>query len=375
MKKFILMTIGAISLVSCSNDEVVDVKRNVIAFNVVSENASRAGTIYTNSVKPESFIVYAVHHKTNDDASITKSMYIDGAEVVKNGSSYVFKDGEDRYWPETGSLTFYAIVEPHGTYVGDGQNVAHYDRKKCNVNEISYNLLHAESLSGIGNENVNDAIADQQDFIYAVKAGQTKSANSSTPVNLNFRHAYSQIVFNAKIAENQKLYVKVKSINLQNLDVYGTFTLPSVTTDKNVTTSNGETLVNQGTWVALSHPDADTGGYRVVIEDDNQVVSSTTSKSITSGSLALLLLPQKKTVTFIVDCEIYNVSGSAYNPETDVLIFSGGIELTPSVDWKQGFKYIYTLNFGGGESLESISFDMSIDDFIPDTGDNDINVY
>ena len=372
MKKMFLMALAALSLASCSNDEVLEIKQNAITFDVVSDNASRASTLYSNAVKPEKFIVYAVHNKTNADKTVTKTMYIDGVTVKKSGTSYVFEDGASRYWPAEGTLTFYAIVEPDYKY--DGENKG-FTKKTVSLDNISYTMCHPEALSGqssIGN--FNEAIADQQDFIYAVKDNQTKTEDGK--VSLNFRHAYSQIVFNGKIAENKKLYVKVNEIYVQDLYVLGEFTLPSLSTDDNVleSTENGvNKLYNQGEWTILTQPKS--CGYKVI--PSNKLISSTTAVTLTSGSTALLLIPQKSTDThkikLKVNCDIYNVAGDTFNEATDQEVYSGDVDLEPEFEWKQGLKYVYTLIFDGNK-LKPISFTVTVDDYIPGDSEN-VTVY
>ena len=54
-KSLFIMALGAIALTSCSQDEVLEVKQDAIAFSAITENASRA----TASTTLDKFKVYA----------------------------------------------------------------------------------------------------------------------------------------------------------------------------------------------------------------------------------------------------------------------------------------------------------------------------
>ena len=187
MKKCYLLAAGFLMLLgSCSQDELVDVNPDSlgdqIEFSVVTNGATRANAIYHSNNLPTGFNVSA---KSDGKSYILKDHYsfTDGKWINDNGT---------RYWPEDEDQTidFYAYVNgevdwnpatsPYAKFktftVADGEEV---------TSDFIKNL---ETSSSKG-------VANQVDLLYAVKLGQTKTEDA---VTLNFRHALSQIVFNAK---------------------------------------------------------------------------------------------------------------------------------------------------------------------------------
>ncbi len=73
--------------------------------------------------------------------------------------------------------------------------------------------------------NVPEDVTAQKDLIYAVKTARNKN-NTDGTVNLNFRHALSQVVFTA-INPSRKLYAEIKGISICNVKKSGTFTYPA----------------------------------------------------------------------------------------------------------------------------------------------------
>ena len=158
-------------LVSCSKEEVIDVNHDgdEITFDVVTNSATRAADVYCNSNKPKEFYVSAI----SDGMS-----YIDEDHIAYENGSWVNKSGV-RYWPET-AVDFYAYYNDNNSY--------------------SWSVAEGKAVAKFVNFKVNDDVAAQQDLIYAVKTNQSKPGEdaANTPVALNFRHALSQIVFQAK---------------------------------------------------------------------------------------------------------------------------------------------------------------------------------
>ena len=389
-KKIFGGALAVLMLTACSNDELVNVNRDgdEITFSVVTNAGSRASDVYCNNNKPADFEVYA---------SYGGKTYIDGDLIKYQETEWVNTDGT-RYWPESGEVSFYAHKNAGEAFKWD-----------------------AASAPKIENFTVAKDVANQVDLIYSVqKASKPASAESNSPVMLNFRHALSQIVFQAKNI-NPNLYVEISGVSVCKLGGANTFTYPSGKTDSNIEDHEGTagTSINYvdgswGTWGAL------TGGteqYNVTFTpvklkgDKNATASSLTNTNETGKEFskkALLLLPQTTTawdVTsaeaegtaanqggsyFLVKCKIYNVANSTtgFDPSTDVCLWPGensenpdNIAIPVAVNWEQGKKYIYTFVFGEGNGgydpepgpddpdpepvLIPIKFDVTVDDFVP----------
>lgn len=374
-----MVALAAMSLASCSNDNVVDVPQpDEIKFNVGTANAGRATNVYGKANTMDQFSVYASFQLTGEN---TYRSYIEGDVIKKDGTAW--KNTTTRYWADGGTLDFYALA---------------------GLSNNAFTTWTAGAKPTIA-FNVNNDVTKQEDLLYAVKMGATKDKGV---VNLNFRHALSQIVFNA-VNKKAKLHVVVKGIEVIGKFVTnGTYTLPGADTDATLAATN------QGEWTNGVASTADVtyapftkaDGVEITYSENGTAVNLTNDNA---GNGAMLLLPQSvagwtaaeagKTsiydgVVVKVDCEIWNIAGAEFNKDTDVPLHIGKAVLPLSATWEQGKKYIYTLVFGGtvpttggttpGEGgyeedstdptnptpiMETISFSVTVDDFAD--GDNE----
>ena len=383
MKKIISGIAVLMLLVSCSKEEVIDVNHDgdEITFDVVTNSATRAADVYCNNNMPKEFYVSAI----SDGMS-----YIDEDHIANENGSWVNKSGV-RYWPET-AVDFYAYYNDNNSY--------------------SWSVENQKAVAKFVDFTVNDNVADQQDLIYAVKTNQSKPAEdaANTPVALNFRHALSQIVFQAKNT-NANLYVEISGVDVVNVGYTNTFTFPSVDTDKNIVDHEGATADypagadGWGTWAALTGGDASyaVAFDAVAVKGNNTVVALTTTddgeKDGEFNANTMLLLPQTTTAWdaesklgetkgsyFLVNCIIKNVSGEQVSDD-DVYLWGDNstgtwqakeLAIPVAFNWEQGKKYIYTLVFGEGNGgyepdpddptpdpvLVPITFTVTVDDFV-----------
>jgi len=362
MKKILFSGALALVFVSCSRDEVVEINRDgdEIRFGVVTDAATRAADVYCNNNLPGAFNVWA----TYNDAT-----YIDGDLIQKEDNAWVNKTGV-RYWPKTGNVTFYAQVNAGTAFQWNN------------------------GAPTIKDYTVPTVVAEQKYLLYAVKS----QGRSDNPVTLNFRHALSQIVFQAKNT-NANLYVEIDGVTICNLGNVNTFTYPTANTDDNIINHDGvgETTTTGawGTWVNLTGGNTDYPvTFDAVYVPGDKTVKSLTNTNDTDkefSSNAMLLLPQTTTAWdtttkpsaqtgsyFLVDCKICNVAGDAY-ASTDIVLWDGPVAIPASFTWEQGKKYIYTFVFGNGNGgydptpdtpdpvLVPITFDVTVDDFVPVT--------
>lgn len=386
------------AMASCSQDETIGINHDgdEITFNVVTNNATRAADVYCNQNLPGGFYVSAI----SDGKT-----YIDKDHVTGSNGSWTNTSGT-RYWPET-AVDFYAYVNAGTSYtwtVNEGKATAKFE-----------------------NFAVNGTVADQVDLLYAVKTGQEKADGK---VNLNFRHALSQIVFQAKNT-NANLYVEIAGVSVANVGGTNTFTFPSENTETNINhpeTGPGDDGVYEddefgsityndswGSWAALTQG---TEQYNVdfpktPVPGTNTLVALTTKNEDGKeyNSNAMLLLPQKTTAWdpeanplpgatgntgsyLLVDCAIFNVAGDDY-ADGDVCLWgklqegawtTKELAIPVAFDWQQGKKYVYTLVFGEGNGgydpdpdpdpdpedpdpvLVPITFEIEVEEFVPVNG-------
>ena len=405
MKKILLLTAGMLLIAaSCTKNEVVEVNQdgNEIQYSVVANKATKAADIFCNNNMPASFTVYA-------ESSDNKT-YINGDVISQQNGSWVNTSGI-RFWPNELSLDFYAVV--NGT--------------------INWNVTAEGTVPAtIVNYEVPTTVSDQKDLLYAVKMEQEKgaTAEATEAVSLNFRHALSQIVFNAKNT-NPNLYVEISEVSIVGVSSKGNFTFPITDTDakKYGAHNGGVTTISDyasgwGTWSSLSESAMYSVGFtKVEVPGDSSVKDLTTANDKPDGedvtkefsSKAMLLLPQTvaawspaenptvlengnyakdKGAYFLVKCAIYNVAGDEF-AEGDTALWGStsehkNVAIPVNPTWEQGKKYIYTFVFGDGGGYDPenpdpdpddpdpvlipVTFTVSVDDFVPVDVDPDIDM-
>lgn len=397
-KSYLLGALGLLAMASCSQDETIGINHDgdEITFNVVANNATRAADVFCNQNLPGGFYVSAI----SDGKT-----YIDKDHVTGSNGNWTNTSGT-RYWPET-AVDFYAHVNGDDVY-------------KWSVNE-------GQATAKFENFAVNAVVGSQVDLLYAVKTNQSKTNGK---VNLNFRHALSQIVFQAKNT-NENLYVEIAGVSVVNVGGTNTFTFPSANTETNYihndydadgdgvyeTGEFGSITYNDswGTWEALTQGTKkyDVDFEKTPVPGNNTLVALTTKNEDGKeyNSNAMLLLPQKTAAWdpktnplpgaekntgsyLLVDCAIFNVAGDKY-ADGDVCLWgepqgSGWttkeLAIPVAFDWQQGKKYVYTLVFGEGNGgydpdpepdpdpenpdpvLVPITFEITVDEFVPVDG-------
>lgn len=350
-KSLYIMALGAIALTSCSQDEIIEVKKDAISFATATENASRA-TIYdaTNltAFNVSGIVKDGVTYKTYFD-KITMN---DG---TKEGSIY----NSGYYWP-MGNMDFYAYAPTTLSFVlGEPDAAASKTGDK------------AAKITGV---TIPTDATTQADIVYALSTNNAKPATAN-PVDLNFRHALSQVDFKVKIDANvaQAIKVVVNSITVKNLQGTGVYSFPTTETD---TGTDGK-----GTW-AISGELTDysvTPGWGALTNGatgKTEAVTATATKS-------MLLLPQTIEAStyssgwsakglFILEADVYSVVGG-----TEVQLVSEPTYVPVEINWEEGKHYTYTFVYSadgnGGKTddnedqLIPIQFRLSVDDFAPTT--------
>lgn len=371
MKKYYFLAAGLLLMLgSCSQDDIVEANLGAdeIRFAAVTNGSTRAADIYNPTNMPASFQVSAMSQGKT---------YISDDKIEKQGSSWVNTTGT-RYWPED-AVDFYAHVNAGTTFA-------------LNSGAPTFNNFTVES-----------AVGSQVDLLYAVKKGETKE---TTPVQLNFRHALSQIVFKAR-NESENIFVQIQGVRVMNVKGSGTYTFPT-TTDPNLPTSGTADSENRGSW-ALADTKAEYNVTFSLTDVKGSKTNPTTVNLSDEEGTALMLMPQTTDAWvpetypkpgvgntnsyLLVDCVIYNVAdGSATTLPGDNVCLWGKKEENGSYTtkelaipvkfaWEEGKKYTYTLVFGNGNGgynpdpedpdpedpepvLVPISFEVTVDEFL-----------
>lgn len=368
--KYFIGAMATLLLGACSQDEVMSVRQDGINYSVTTPSLTRAADSYCNEDLPTSFKVWA---ETTDG-----NLYINGDVISQQSGNWVDQNGT-RYWPTEGALDFYAEVN------GDA--------------EFAFN----NGAPTFNNFTVQSNVEKQVDLLYAVAKGLSKE---DVTVELNFRHALSQVCFRA-LNNSTNLSVQIKGISVGHLTNGGTFTFPTTDTDENYThPDHGDEedpeapSLNGGTWAlnATYNTQYDVTLDAAVTLAPNSALTNLTCPGDDHANgfkKVLTLMPQEvaawdptKTgadyngAYFLVDLVFNNLAG-----ETTTEVYSGKVAVPVAIDWEQGYRYIYTFVFDEGGNggwtpdpddpkpvLANISWDVDVDDFIPvypDGGEDD----
>lgn len=358
-KSLFIMALGAIALTSCSQDEVLEVKQDAIAFSAITENASRA----IASTTLDKFKVYAY---VTEDA--TTKTYINGLEATKTGEAWTLANGY--YWPAN-AVDFYCVA--------DALN---------NVDQgIALNASHQVADYTVASDHAND-------LLYSVLKGAKKASYANGVAALNFRHALAMVQFQVKSLATYGLDVKVTNIALKNVKTSGTYTLPEYTTsprlDSADETAEDRDEVDNGNGVADDANEYRTRGswslgssvtdaYSWSVGSLNALASTNSGDQTSSASDPFFLMPQEftpATPTTGAWSDAYFVI-TANVKKNGVLLHNGDIWIPAAAvgtdkEWKEGYKYLYTLTFGQGAGYQPgtddavvipISFSVTVDLF------------
>lgn len=204
---------------------------------------------------------------------------------------------------------------------------------------------------------VPTAIADQEDFMYAVNSKNFSTAGPAADeeVGLSFSHALSQVKFKAQTGKEYSSYyaVKIKSIKLSGLATAGTLDF------------------TKGVWNLGDSPATDD--YVLPIDDK---VLSASEALLTSGNDVLMLIPQnpqKKTLELTLE-----VTAVADMGDTNVAAGLKTVTVAFPADdtaWVAGHAYTYaiTLNLDSALGWQVAGFSApTISDWITNDPDRPI---
>ena len=387
-----------LTLAACSKDEVVQQNPNdAISFSATTGKAiSRAADGYCNKNLPGDFQVWAAAQGKSYFENEKYVKYNDAASGAPEVYKYKPEDGVMRYWPATGTVDFFATKNESGT--------------------PSFTTTVGSTSLAFAGFTVNGTVSAQKDFIYAVNKEATKTSVSDGTTTLNFRHALSQIEFQAK-NENSKIYVEIDGVSVKKVNSKGDFSVNKETANNYVKHDFGSTKVDPDpregrcSWdVKDSKADYDVTfpATAVGTTETSLTVSDATGKEFNPNTM--YLLPQTLTAWnksaaassqtnsyFIVNALIYNVAGASVDKGNDIVVWgtydSGtdswktkpiAIPVPTSTTWEDGKRYVYTFVFttdgnGGYDPgtnepvLTPIKLSVTVDDFV-DAGNSDVNM-
>lgn len=371
--KILAVAVVATVFASCSNEEelanVGKSESNAIRFAGISGlSDTRTTPIGTHNLTSTNFDVMAF--MSSDNALFMGGKHVSGVsdhgvKIVYNTSAWDYDDKDKMaYWPTVGDVDFYA-VSPAITDDLVLQGFV-YDMTSA-AKTISYSTVDEYNSKGTNH-----------DVMYAVTKGRNKKNNGTMPVQMNFKHILSQVVFKAKTTSSI-LEVDVENVKIHNFVHSGTFTLPA-----------GEPAMSD--W-KLSP--AAKGAYTVKLNAAANVKTKNAVVNLSDMNSPLMLIPQKLT-----KWSTYSAAGTAVSKleadkakecyleismklkQNDSYLIGSAAEYKTvyvpfdnATGWEPGKRYIYTLIFGGGYDdqgepiLSPITFDAATADWADASAD------
>lgn len=372
-----ILAVAAVATVfaSCSNEEelanVGKSESNAIRFAGVSGlSDTRTTPIGTLNLTSTNFDVMAF--MSSDNALFMGGKHVSGAsdhgvKIVYNTSAWDYDDKDKvAYWPTAGDVDFYA-VSPAITDDLVHQGFA-YDMTST-AKTITYATVDEYNSAGTNH-----------DVMYAVTKGRNKENNGTMPVQMNFKHILSQVVFKAKTTSSI-LEVDVKSVKIHNFVHSGTFTLPA-----------GEPAMSD--WKPSP---AAKGAYTVKLNAAN-VKTNNAVVNLSDMNSPMMLIPQKLTKwsTYSAGAAVSKLEAdnaiecyleiSMKLKQNDSYLIGSAAEYKTvyvpfdnATGWEPGKRYIYTLIFGGGYDdqgepiLSPITFNAATVDWADASAGADVN--
>lgn len=386
-KHLVLGALAVLSLAACTKSEVVELnKGNEISLTAVTgKNLTKAADGYCNSAMPADFDVWA---------ATDGKKYFEAQTYTRDGSTNTYKSTNARYWPTT-AVDFFAAKNYKGT--GDTPATATLD------------ATAGSSKLTVSNFEVTKTVGNQTDFIYAVNKGVSKPTSGNAAA-LNFRHALSQIEFQAKNS-NSGIYVEVTGVTVKQVYSKGNFSVDVATTnnfvDHTLGAADTDNRSGRCTWAgqdakadyAISFDAVALGSEATslsVTDPDGKEYNANTMYLIPQTVPDLWAVPTPPTTPtpvpatgkayFEITAKIWNVAGAAVDKGNDVVLHDGkiAVPIPGSTTWQDGLRYVYTFNFttygtggvdpGTGDPvLTPIELTVTVDDFV-DAGNTNVEV-
>lgn len=375
--KILAVAVVATVFASCSNEEelanVGKSESNAIRFAGISGlSDTRTTPIGTLNLTSTNFDVMAF--MSSDNALFMGGKHEaghsdQGVKIVYKTSAWDYDDPDKvAYWPTSGDVDFYAVSPA----ITNDLVLNHY---------FGYDMTSAAKTISYTTVDEYDSKGTNHDVMYAVTKGRNKENNGTKPVQMNFKHILSQVVFKAKTTSSI-LEVDVENVKIHNFVLSGTFTLPA-----------GEPAMSD--WKLST---AAKGAYTVKLNAAN-VKTKNAVVNLSDMNSPMMLIPQKLTKwstysagTAVSIPEAENAIESYLEismklKQNDSYLIGSATEYKTvyvpfdnATGWEPGKRYIYTLIFGGGYDdqgepiLSPITFDAATVDWADANAGADVNV-
>ena len=368
MKKFFIIAAAAlVALVACTKNNPEDAayqRDRVINFNTVAGLATKApisGTTYAYDAPAFGVFAYYLESGNWNTSAANGSAvsYMNDVEVAFNDTKDIWAPSSTYYWPLEGKLTFIA-----------------YSPKSAA--DATFSNAGALTLT---NFTVATTVANQVDLLYSAIAADKaqnesyytdagNSKNSQTAegdkgVNIQFKHALSQVIFKAKAADD--VYDAGLSFKVDAITVNAASTATSMTVT-NPTTA--QVAADITTWT-----NPGTNANFAVSSTEFPAAASTYLTKTLSDPIGdpLLMIPVTAFAgtdpTVTVTYTLYRLSDDQDLGSKTVTIHFDDIDDVVAA-WQAGKKYEYDLTI----DLQKIYFTPSIVDWVDAANPQDVDV-
>lgn len=214
-KSLFLAALAAIALVSCTQNEDFSqpekISFNPVNYKAQSTKAPINGAYYTSN--DPSFGIFAFHTDkgwnvaSTQDAPNPVSVYI--PKSIVSWQTDKWNTATDAYWPLSGSLTFIGYT-PFKS--GNAEVNAEYNKDLKTLTISDFSAANQDDLMYTLPSDAQDLTANTINY----ENGNTAATYDGVPIK--FRHALSQIVVTAKVADTYTgATFKINNISLQDM--------------------------------------------------------------------------------------------------------------------------------------------------------------
>lgn len=348
MKKlFLSVATIALTLASCSNDEVINLPETSdgIEFRTLMDKPSSGlRAAITDETSLLSFTVTGIKQSNTD-------YLFDGFGITK-GENASWDYTPKRYWPKNDKVDFYAYSPSSSKNVSNG------------ITGYQTNDLITYTVPQISKKDA------QEDFLVA----RIKDMDAS-PVTLNFHHALSRVMFFAKTTQKNVTYT-IDKIELINLYETGDLTLDATEIEEGSALVYNTTTALQP-WIQKGNK----VNYTVDL-GQSPIYMLTDFASVLGETNAVMILPQKTAlattgstppvsgefaikVSYKAFVDDIYYAGTATDSEVKYFAVNDPI-FTPApgdgITFEMGRQYNFYLEFGD-EVGDAISFEVAVSDW------------
>lgn len=347
-----LIALTALTVTSCSNDDVVEAvpQNQAIEFGTyLGRDAEARASILTNDeLKTKGFGVFAYYtEKENFDASKhTEANFMNNTQVTYPSSKWEYKPL--KYWPNnTGDkVSFFAYAPYNSGY-----------------------SLNSSSLTFTVNPNVKDQVDLTWNAGTTSTINMTKANIDDDPVTFTFKHALSKIGFTIQAATDEvnvgsnkldeNTVINVKRVILSGSEVE--FVSPSTYNTNSIFTKTATLDLNNFNTTTASWTDRTGDQFYTLTEDNFNVkqltnTNSTTLNQLNTNDSYLMIIPQDLSSTgFNVFIE-YDVVTTSTGGTDDSTITNRINKKVTGINFQSG--NAYTLNLVLGMTSVELSASM-----------------